>query len=68
MTYDKYTNARKEANARYIKGKVDTVTIYIPKGKRQVLKDAAARAGVSMNKFIVSAIEEKLQSSLTDEL
>lgn len=67
MTYDRYTDARKKANRKYIKEKLDTITLFVPKGKRQIIKDAASRENVSMNQLIVSAIEEKIHVSLHDE-
>ena len=67
MTYDGYTPARKEANRRYMKEKTETITVYLPKGKRQIIKDAAADAGISVNKLIVSAIEEKINISLQND-
>lgn len=67
MTYDRYTDARKKANRKYIKEKLDTITLFVPKGKRQIIKDAASRENVSMNQLIISAIEEKIHVSLHDE-
>ncbi len=67
MTYDRYTDARKKANRKYVKEKLDTITLFVAKGKRQIIKDAAARAGISMNQLIITAIEEKLHVSLHDE-
>ena len=44
----------------YNKQKYDRTTIMTPKGKKDEIRAAAKAAGMSMNEFIVSAIEEKL--------
>lgn len=44
----------------YNKQKYDRTTIMTPKGKKEQIKAAASAAGMSMNEFIISAIEEKL--------
>lgn len=46
----------------YNKQKYDRTTIMTPKGKKEQIKAAASAAGMSMNEFIVSAIEEKLDA------
>ena len=46
----------------YNKQKYDRTTIMTPKGKKEQIKAAAAAAGMSMNEFIISAIEEKLKA------
>lgn len=45
----------------YNKQKYDRTTIMTPKGKKEQIKAAAKAAGMSMNEFIVSAIEERLR-------
>ena len=57
----KYTEARKEGNKRWDEKNLDRVSIAMPKGKKDSIKAAAAFAGVSMNQYIVSAIEEKME-------
>ena len=67
MSYEGYTPARKAANSKYIKGKIDTLTIYLPKGKRQALKDIAENKGVSLNRLIITTLEDALNISLHND-
>ena len=46
----------------YNKQKYDRTTIMTPKGKKEQIKAAAKASGMSMNEFIVSAIDEKLEN------
>lgn len=64
--YNGFTDARKRANNKYL-DKLENIAIYVPKGKRQIIKDAAAEHGLSVNKFIIQTLEEKLHVSLHDE-
>lgn len=45
----------------YNKQKYDRTTIMTPKGKKDQIRAAAKAAGMSMNEFIVAAIDEKLE-------
>ena len=53
----KYSDAQKEATARYNKKAYDRIDVVVPKGQRQVIKDFAAAQGKSLNRFICDAIE-----------
>lgn len=55
-----YTQAQKEATARYNKKAYDRIDLVVPKGQRQVIKDAAKHRGMSMNQFICTAITQAL--------
>lgn len=61
------TEARKRANKKWndenLKTRYDRVSFFVPKGNHEVIKKAAASAGVSVNSFIQSAILEKLNLS-----
>lgn len=52
-----YTEAQKEATARYNKKAYDRIDVVVPKGKRAVIKAFAAAHGVSVNKLINDAID-----------
>ncbi len=52
-----YSDAQKEATARYNKKTYDRIDVIVPKGKRQVIKDFAASQGKSLNRFICDAID-----------
>ena len=55
-----YSDAQKEATARYNKKAYDRISLVVPKGKRQVIKDFAQKQGKSLNSFICEAIEAKM--------
>lgn len=53
----RYSDAQKEATARYNKKTYDRIEIVVKKGQRQVIKDFAASQGKSLNRFVLDAIE-----------
>jgi len=53
----KYSDAQKEATARYNKKTYDRINVIVKKGQRQVIKDFAASQGKSLNRFICDAID-----------
>lgn len=53
----KYSDAQKEATARYNKKAYDRINIIVRKGQRQIIKDAAASQGKSLNRFALDAVE-----------
>ena len=57
----KYSDAQKEAAARYNKKAYDRINVIVRKGQRQVIKDFAASQGKSLNRFICDAIEYQMQ-------
>lgn len=54
---DKKFNQYEYQNA-YNKEKYDRVTILVPSGKKNILKQMASEAGMSMNEFILSRFPE----------
>ena len=56
----KYSDAQKEATARYNKKAYDRIDVIVPKGKRQIIKDFAASQGKSLNRFICDAIDYQM--------
>ena len=62
-----YTDAQKEATARYSKKKYDRISVVVPKGQRQVIADFAAKQGKSLNRFIRDAIDEQMNKSSKTE-
>lgn len=65
--YKGFTESRKKANNKYAAEKVENLTVYVPKGKKQILKDAAAERGLSVNKFIIQVLEDALNISLHND-
>ena len=57
----KYSDAQKEATARYNKKTYDRIDVVVKKGQRQIIKDFAASQGKSLNRFICDAIEAQMQ-------
>ena len=57
----KYTEARKEGNKRWDEKNLDRVSIAMPKGKKDEIKLAATVAGESMNQYILSAINLRME-------
>ena len=58
----KYSDAQKEATARYNKKTYERIDVVVHKGQRQMLKDYAAKQGKSLNRFILDAVEKEIQS------
>ena len=55
-----YTEAQREATARYNKKAYDRIDIIVPKGKREVIKSFAQKQGKSTNRFINDAIDKAM--------
>ena len=55
-----YTEAQKEATARYNKKAYDRIDIIVPKGKRAIIKNFAQKQGKSTNRFINDAIDKAM--------
>lgn len=55
-----YSEAQKEATARYNKKAYDRIDIIVPKGKRRIIKEFAESHGKSTNKFINEAIDKAM--------
>ncbi len=56
-----YSDAQKEATARYNKKAYDRIDLIVKKGQRQVIKDYAASQGKSLNRFILDLVEAEMQ-------
>ena len=56
-----YNDKTKDYTIAYIKENLDEIKFRVPKGKRQYYKDAAAAAGMSLVKFIVSSMDERIE-------
>lgn len=63
----KYSDAQKEATARYNKKAYDRIDVVVKKGQRQVIKDFAASQGKSLNRFICDAIEAQMKKIKENE-
>ena len=57
----KYTEAKKEGNKRWDDKNLDRMSIALPKGNKERIKEHAAKMGESANKFIARAVDETIQ-------
>ena len=57
----KYSDAQKEATARYNKKTYDRIDVIVKKGQRQIIKDYAAAQGKSLNRFVLDAVENEIR-------
>lgn len=55
-----YSEAQKEASARYNKKAYDQIQVIVQKGQRQKIKAFAASQGKSVNRFICEAIYRQM--------
>lgn len=62
----KYSDAQKEATARYNKKAYDRINIIVKKGQRQIIKDFAASQGKSLNRFVLDAVEAEMNKAKTE--
>ena len=62
----KYSDAQKEATARYNEKTYDRINIIVRKGQRQIIKDYAARQGKSLNRFICDLVDAEMNESKTE--
>lgn len=63
----KYSDAQKEATARYNKKAYDRINIIVKKGQRQIIKDFASSQGKSLNRFVCDAIEAEMKKNRETE-
>ena len=60
--YKGNTPARAKANEKYLSEKVYSIMVRVPKGKKEELREAAAAAGVSLNKYCADAVLQRLEN------
>jgi hypothetical protein len=52
----KYTETRKKANQRWDSANLERVTVALPKGSKDQIKELAQLEGISANRFMHNAI------------
>lgn len=57
------SESRKKANAKWDSANLDRMSLALPKGKKELIKKRADALGMSVNSFINSAIDEKIEKS-----
>lgn len=60
-------NVRGRTNTKYREKTYDRLTLYVPKGNREILKEYVAENGMSVNEFINNAIELYMQKIEEDK-
>ena len=58
----KITEAKRRADAKYNREKLDHVHLRLPKGKRAIIQDHAGSRGESVNGFICRAIDQTIEN------
>ena len=56
----KSTDAELRAVKKYQTEKVEDIKLHVPKGKKEYYKGAADRAGMSLNQFAMTSMDEKI--------
>lgn len=62
----KYSEAQKKAVLKYQKANYDCINLRYKKGYRDLVKQYADDAGVSVNAFVKIAIDEKIERTQKD--
>ena len=57
----KYTEAQKQSAKKWDAANLDRLSIALPKGQKDIIKDHAASRGESVNAFIGRAIECQME-------
>ena len=61
-----YTEAKKKANEKWNAANLDRISIAMPKGKKDLIKNHIAGTGETMNAFVNRAIDEALKEEPKD--
>lgn len=56
----KYTEKKKESNRRWDENNIERITVAVPKGKKQIIKDYAENHYGSISKFVNKAIDKEM--------
>lgn len=57
-----YNEKKRESNRRWDRANLDRLSVAFPAGSKDVIQDAAERAGKSVNRFIIDAVMEAVKS------
>lgn len=58
-----YSDAQKEATARYNKKAYDRIEIKVKKGRKQEIFDYVAKKNKSVNQFIIELIDKEMEDT-----
>ncbi len=57
----KYSDAQKEATARYNRKAYERIELFVKKGQKQIIKDYADSQEKSVNRFILDLVESEIK-------
>ena len=57
-----YTEAQKRATLKYRSDNLSRITLDVPKDTKQLIQDAAAAAGLSVTKYLLTLVQRDTQS------
>lgn len=61
MSQTKYTENKKKSNRKWDAANLDRLSLALPKGKKDIIKEHAASQGESVNSFIGRAIDNQIE-------
>ncbi len=62
----RYNQSQNKATQKYVKAHYDSILFRVPKGKRDLYHAAAVKRGMSLNAFIVQAVERAVHETETE--
>lgn len=57
----KYTEKKRASNQKWDAENLDRISIALPKGRKEIIKDHALQRGESMNAFIIRSIDNQIE-------
>lgn len=57
----KYTEKKRASNQKWDEANLDRISIALPKGRKEIIKDHALQRGESMNAFIIRAVDNQIE-------
>ena len=60
---EKRREQQRKASEKYLKEKVEDIRIRVPIGHKAIYAQAASDLGISLNQFVVDAMNEKIERS-----
>lgn len=61
MSERKLSDARIRANNKYNEKAYDRINLAVPKGRKKAIQDAANAQGESLNRYVVKAIDDRIE-------
>lgn len=61
------SKAQQKAVTKYMRENYDVYQVRMPKGKKESIKAAATAAGESLNQYIISAVDKRMEQDAKGE-